>query len=429
MADIDLSSIRTTEDIINVLSILYFNLNEIERNFYDIFLNPKNMIINLQRYNDLGVLDVVPVKNLASLQTTALTGSGSPNGEVTAEVGKFYIDTSEYNLYFKSSGSDSQGWVLLWSGLNLKQPGGQTGTSATFLPPNGNGGQLTNLNASNIGSGILSVIRGGTGSANITGIVRGNGTSAMSAAEDGNDYMGPESMVGIIAYYPNNNIPVGWLRCDGSSYSRTTYERLFNKIGNTYGAVDGEHFNVPDLYNHFIRCWDGNPDVPFNTVQEAQVGTHRHGLNGSTSGGTAHTHSKGSYRIAGTGIFSSTRLTKLVANGGISDSGKYYRNFYSGAIGMPNKQVSALGLGNIGADNTYNCRAEKFPDVSDDPQGSNGGLVVLDTDMGGWTGVSGSESAHTHSLSGLNTNYNVGDSTDMYENRVLNKMLVPVIKF
>lgn len=41
--------------------------------------------------------------------------------------------------------------------------------------------------------------------------------------------------------------PQGFLKCDGSSYLRTKYAALFAKIGTTYGAVDDDHFNVPNI--------------------------------------------------------------------------------------------------------------------------------------------------------------------------------------
>ena len=53
---------------------------------------------------------------------------------------------------------------------------------------------------------------------------------------------------GIIAPYAGSSAPVGWLMCDGSAVSRTTYSELFNAIGTTYGAGDGSTtFNLPDL--------------------------------------------------------------------------------------------------------------------------------------------------------------------------------------
>jgi microcystin-dependent protein len=45
--------------------------------------------------------------------------------------------------------------------------------------------------------------------------------------------------------------PGGYLLCDGSSYDRTAYGPLFAILGTTYGAVDGSHFNVPDLRGRF----------------------------------------------------------------------------------------------------------------------------------------------------------------------------------
>jgi len=42
--------------------------------------------------------------------------------------------------------------------------------------------------------------------------------------------------------------PAGWLLCDGSAISRTTYARLYAALGVVYGAGDGvTTFNLPDL--------------------------------------------------------------------------------------------------------------------------------------------------------------------------------------
>lgn len=43
-------------------------------------------------------------------------------------------------------------------------------------------------------------------------------------------------------------IPTGWLECDGSAVSRTTYADLFTEIGTTFGVGDGSTtFNLPNL--------------------------------------------------------------------------------------------------------------------------------------------------------------------------------------
>jgi microcystin-dependent protein len=47
--------------------------------------------------------------------------------------------------------------------------------------------------------------------------------------------------------YSGATIPVGWLECDGSAVSRTTYADLFAAISTTWGAGDGSTtFNLPD---------------------------------------------------------------------------------------------------------------------------------------------------------------------------------------
>lgn len=54
---------------------------------------------------------------------------------------------------------------------------------------------------------------------------------------------------GFIAPFAGTSIPDGWLLCDGSAVSRTTYAKLFAVIGTTYGAGDGNTtFNLPNMY-------------------------------------------------------------------------------------------------------------------------------------------------------------------------------------
>lgn len=53
--------------------------------------------------------------------------------------------------------------------------------------------------------------------------------------------------VGSLMPYAGTTPPDGWLICDGSEISRTTYARLFSVIGTTYGAGDGNSsFNLPN---------------------------------------------------------------------------------------------------------------------------------------------------------------------------------------
>jgi microcystin-dependent protein len=56
---------------------------------------------------------------------------------------------------------------------------------------------------------------------------------------------------GTIIVFAGSTIPPGFLVCDGSAVSRTTYAALFAVIGTRYGGGDGSTtFNVPDLSGH-----------------------------------------------------------------------------------------------------------------------------------------------------------------------------------
>lgn len=57
---------------------------------------------------------------------------------------------------------------------------------------------------------------------------------------------------------PAENIPEGWLLCDGSAISRSDYSNLYNAIGVCWGTGDGTTtFNLPDLRGMFLRGVSG----------------------------------------------------------------------------------------------------------------------------------------------------------------------------
>lgn len=62
------------------------------------------------------------------------------------------------------------------------------------------------------------------------------------------------ALPGLLIDYAGTSVPAGWLACDGSAVSRSTYAALFAAIGTTWGSGDGSTtFNVPDLRNRFTR--------------------------------------------------------------------------------------------------------------------------------------------------------------------------------
>ena len=75
----------------------------------------------------------------------------------------------------------------------------------------------------------------------------------------------PAVPTGMISFFDLTQIPDGWLLCDGSAVSRTTYANLFAKIGTRHGAGDGSTtFNLPDMNARFLE----------GTTDTGQVGTN-----------------------------------------------------------------------------------------------------------------------------------------------------------
>lgn len=74
---------------------------------------------------------------------------------------------------------------------------------------------------------------------------------------------------GFIAPFAGSTAPAGWLVCDGSAVSRTTYAKLFAVIGTTYGAGDGNStFNLPDS-NKKIPLYDSTATLGATTNGKA----------------------------------------------------------------------------------------------------------------------------------------------------------------
>lgn len=118
-------------------------------------------------------------------------------------------------------------------------------------------------------------------------------------------------MIGSVAYFITTVAPHGWIKANGAAVSRTTYAKLFAKVGTFWGNGNGSTtFNVPDLRGEFIRCWDDGRGVDsgrsFGTFQADELKSHRHTLpsdsNDNTGNGwIADSNGSGTARTAYTG--------------------------------------------------------------------------------------------------------------------------------
>ena len=103
------------------------------------------------------------------------------------------------------------------------------------------------------------------------------------------------SPIGAIHMYAASNAPSGWLLCNGTAMSRTTYSNLFVVIGTNYGAGNGSTtFNLPDLRQRFALGANNGLGMRGGasavTLTTNQIPSHTHPIaydsrtNGSTAG-------------------------------------------------------------------------------------------------------------------------------------------------
>ena len=110
-------------------------------------------------------------------------------------------------------------------------------------------------------------------------VVNDGGTMKSVPASDFRTYIMP---AGSVIPYAGASAPTGFLLCDGSNVSRTTYATLFAVIGTTYGAGDGSStFALPDLRGRVVAGQDDMGGASADRLTD-QTG----GLNGDTLGDT-----------------------------------------------------------------------------------------------------------------------------------------------
>lgn len=114
---------------------------------------------------------------------------------------------------------------------------------------------------------------------------------------------------GSVQMFAGGTAPAGWLLCDGSAVSRTTYARLFAVINTTYGSGDtSTTFNLPDLRGRSpigagagtglaTRAAGTIYGAESATITTAMLPAHGHGVTGVTvsTQDLSHTHPPGTY--------------------------------------------------------------------------------------------------------------------------------------
>ena len=59
--------------------------------------------------------------------------------------------------------------------------------------------------------------------------------------------------IGTVIFYLGTEIPEGYLLTNGASVAKADFKDLYDVVGNKFGNVDDNHFNLPDTHHRFLE--------------------------------------------------------------------------------------------------------------------------------------------------------------------------------
>jgi len=175
-----------------------------------------------------------------------------------------------------------------------------------------------------------------SGNANFTGEIQLNGSAGTSGQFLTSQGSGSDPTwttltafsSGMLMMWSTGTAPTGWLLCNGSAVSRTTYATLFGVIGTTFGSGDGSTtFNLPDLRNK-MPIGAGSTYSVASTGGSANAIVVSHTHTASTNSAGNHRHLGNSYVFHGTGDNSGENAYRA---DGAQTSGRRWYTDYQGS--------------------------------------------------------------------------------------------------
>jgi len=146
--------------------------------------------------------------------------------------------------------------------------------------------QLKDFQAGNQASNQLAAAGGGTG-------LSSSGTSGNVLTSNGTGWVSSTPTyvpTGGMMMWGTASAPTGYLLCNGSAVSRTTYSALFAVIGTAFGSGDGSTtFNLPDFRDRF-PVGAGTTYSANSTGGSKDAITVAHTHTGTTDSNGAHQH-------------------------------------------------------------------------------------------------------------------------------------------
>lgn len=180
---------------------------------------------------------------------------------------------------------------------------------------------------------------------------------------------------GMIIPFSGSSVPSGYLLCDGSAVSRSTYSTLFGVIGTTYGSGDGSTtFNVPDLRGRVPAGKDNMGGSAASRLTGTTMSPDGNTL-GASGGEQTHT----------------LTIAELASHG--HDVRGTNNGIYNTTVGLKDN-------------NCINIQGD------DNANGGTSGLVTNNSASNPYVGSTGSSSAHNNVQPSLILNYIIATQDD-----------------
>ena len=246
------------------LNVISDNLAELLTNtvdmagvFYDIFINPTPMDVELKMFDDNNRLITVVVPNRAKDRITPYTGQGSPEGVVSAPIGSVYVDIAASTVFYKVSGSGNTGWsaIISQSAMEtyirnyLESRGYLTSSSLnTYLTDNG---YVTTATTGNLSS--------------LTTTVK---TNLVGAINDVNATIGDLSHLGTL----DKSSIVNALNEVLATAAPTSFDTINNSKGALTGANSDNSRIISDIISYKHSTFENRWFIPVSSISISDEG-------------------------------------------------------------------------------------------------------------------------------------------------------------
>lgn len=261
------------------------------------------------RFDEEGEIDV-------SLEDSLYIFKGQWQTATAYSIGDFFYNPSDISVYYYTVSAHTStsifadiasGNIILFFDLDefFEEPESLVSNNYTATTdPTVN----DDIDSYSVGSEWINTLTGGA----FKCVDNTDGAAVWSPFITDNSYT--SEPVGKLAYFPVDNVPAGWLKCNGAAVSKTTYSNLYTYLKNgesvsAYGE-DATTFNLPDTRGLFVRVQDNGASVDPNAATRTDrgdgtigdnTGTRQaYGIQSHTHGGTLTTSVTGNHNHSGT---------------------------------------------------------------------------------------------------------------------------------